>query len=75
MRWTLISWGGGETCIAVLVDDELCGYEIEYGAARNRLGDIHLRQVTRVLPKIDVVFLTTDADPCREREQFKVTRQ
>ena len=75
MRWILISWGGGEICIAVLADGELCGSEIQYGAARNRFGDIHLRQVTRVLPKIDVVFLTTDADPCREREQFKVTRQ
>ena len=75
MRWTLISWCGGEICIAVLVDGELCGSEIQYGAARNRFGDIDLRQVTRVLPKIDVVFLTTDADPCREREQFKVTRQ
>jgi len=56
MRWILISWGGGEICIAVLADGELCGSEIQYGAARNRFGDIHLRQVSRALPKRSIWY-------------------
>ncbi len=57
MRRTLISRGGGETRIAVLVDGRLQSYEVEYDAARSHIGDIRLGRVTRVLPKIEAAFV------------------
>lgn len=57
VRRTLISRGGGETRIAVLVNDILQAYEVEHDGARSQLGDIRLGRVTRVLPKIDAAFV------------------
>jgi ribonuclease G len=57
VRRTLISRGGGETRIAVLVDDALRGYEVEHEAERSRVGDIRLGRISRVLPKLDAAFV------------------